>query len=295
VIFNVDSAFVNKAPSNSPLSDQLILFDHPYGKRTGSFSAFGEAVVSLTVTVVDSSSGTPTTRDVTIEGVVEKLRKVAKAAGDTSDVFAVTGLDVSSLALTATKVVSVSGDRTWIGFGEGNKSGAGRVMLVNDPVGPLPGFFSPSVTVTDILDNASEPVFGIALDRTGEMIATHGIQSYFAAINNPFHLRLQGKYDTFDKGAGITFHPNADLRTTSYNSPTNIGFVASSNGTIEVVDASFFTSRGKLGIKGQLYGPLRASLPFPGDPAGTVLKLFGLTSEGLVVIDLTAKDIQSLR
>jgi hypothetical protein len=34
------------------------------------------------------------------------------------------------------------------------------------------------------------------------------------------------------------------------------------------------------------------SRPFPGDPANVVLKLFGLSSTGLVVIDLTAADIK---
>jgi hypothetical protein len=81
---------------------------------------------------------------------------------------------------------------------------------------------------------------------------------------------------------------------------TRTAFVASSNGSIEVVDAFNFVSRGTLQIKGTMYGPLRASLPFPTDNVGVpstdprfiILKLFGLTSNGLVVINLRAQDIK---
>ena len=140
------------------------------------------------------------------------------------------------------------------------------------------------------IDNAAEPVFGLALDRLGKTLIVHGQQSYFAAIEDPFHLRLQGKYDSFDAGAGVAFHPNAD--GTGSPEPERVGFVASGNGTIEIVDAAYYVSRGKVNIKGQLYGALRDSLPFPTDPPNVVLKLFGLTPQGLVVIDLTAQDIK---
>ena len=135
-------------------------------------------------------------------------------------------------------------------------------MLVKDDVGPTPGVFSPGVTVTDLIDNAAEPVFGLGLDRLGKTLLVHGQQSYFAAIEDPFHLRLQGKYDSFDAGAGVAFHPNAD----GVASPEaeRVGFVASSNGTIEIVDAAYtLTRQGQ--HQGQLYGALRASR-HPTDP-----------------------------
>ncbi|HKW11485.1 MAG TPA: hypothetical protein VJO33_13965, partial [Gemmatimonadaceae bacterium] len=102
--------------------------------------------------------------------------------------------------------------------------------------------------------------------------------------------RLQGKYDSFDNGAGVTFHPGANGYTTVASD--RLAFVASQSGYIEIVDIAYFLNRGKLTLKGNLYGPLRASRPFPGDPPGTLLKLFGLTNAGLVVIDLTAADIR---
>jgi hypothetical protein len=263
VVFNVDSTMVIQLPATDPRPDTLVLWDHPYG--------------TASTTALEGRG--PTTRD------------AVTALGTTSDAEVVAGLSAASLALTDTTFVATSGNRIWVAFGEGNTGGrAGRVMLVKDDVGPTPGTFSPGVAVKDLIDNAAEPVFGLALDALGKTLIVHGQQSYFAAIEDPFHLRLQGKYDSFDAGAGVAFHPNAD--GTLSPETERVAFVASANGTIEIVDVAYYVSRGKINIKGSLYGALRASLRFPTDPANVVLKLFGLTPEGLVVIDLTAQDIK---
>ena len=262
VLFNVDSVGLTRAPANSVKSDIITLYDHPYGQLTGSAVASDSVVANAVVNM----------------------------NGQNSDAELVANLDVASLALSDTTFLGISGDRTWIAFGEGNTGRPGRIMLVNDPSGAQPGFFSPGVAVADLLDNASERVFGVAVDSTGATVASHGAQSYFAQINNPFHLRLQGKYDSFDNGAGVAFHPGANGYTTVASD--RLAFVGSQSGYIEIVDIAYFLNRGRLALKGNLYGPLRASRPFPGDPAGTILKLFGLTTAGLVVIDLTAADIR---
>lgn len=261
-LFNVDSVAVIKVTGNNPPSDTLVIWDHPYGQLSGVMEA----------------------RDPDV------LTAASKLAALGSDIDPVSNLDVSSLALTDTTFVGVSGDHTWIAFGEGNTSGAGRIMMVNDSSGTSPGFFSPAIAVADILDNADEHVFGIAVDSVGATVASHGAESYFATVQNPFHLRLQGKYDSFDNGAGIAFDPGVY----GINTPSNdrLAFVGSQSGIIEIVDVAYYISRGRLTLKGNLYGPLRASRPFPGDPPSVVLKLFGLSSSGLVVIDLTAADIR---
>jgi hypothetical protein len=292
-VFNADSiALVKFLDPNK--SDELIIFDHIYGQKIGG-SCTAVQTDGSTATVANTICG----RDSVVMAAVNKVNALG------GDVDARLDIDITLLGLTDTTFVASSGDRSWIGFGEGNKAGVGRVMMVNDLAGdPKPRFFSPGITVSDLLENASEPVFGMGLDRYGSTVAVHGAQSYFATVEDPFHLRLQGKYDTFDTGAGVTFHPNADLRsafiTSGRTDSTRTAFVASANGSIEVVDAAFFISRGTLQIKNNLYGPLRASLPFatdnqgvlPTDPNYVVLKLFGLTKNGLVVINLRASDIQ---
>jgi len=262
-IFNVDSLFIDPAPPTSFVSDKVTIYDHPYG------SAKDTAIV-----VTDSIP----------------LNAIAQLVAANSDAEAVFGLDISSLPLTDTTYAAASGNRTWLAFGEGHKVGAARVVVVADSGGPLPNFFSPLVTINDLTDNASEQVFGVAVDKSGATVAAHGLQSYFASVSNPFHLRLQGKYDSFDDGAGIAFHPLAD--GTGTPQAQRLAFIGAASGTIEVVDIAYYISRAKLPLKNSIYGPLRASLPMPGDPADVILKLYALSQKGLIVIDLTANDIK---
>jgi hypothetical protein len=262
VLFKVDSIAIKPAPAASLGSDSLFVWDHPYGQASGSVFASGTDPLDVVATLV--------------------------AGG--SDAELVLGLDVSSLALPDTNFVAASGNRKWIAFGEGPSSGAGRIVLAADSGGPRPNFFSPGVTVQDLTDNASERNFGIALDLNGQTVAAHGLQTYFASVSAPFHLRLQGKYDSFDDGAGIAFHPSANGVFSSPDS--RLAFIGSASGVIEVADIAYYIRRARLQLKNTIYGPLRVSLPMPGDPGDVILKVFAISPQGLVVIDLTSADIK---
>ncbi len=261
-LFNVDSIAIFQALPTDTTSDRLTIFDHPYGQASGSI------VVSDPDPVV----------------------AVGEAVAGGSDAELISHIDISSLALEDTNFVAASGNKQWIAFGEGHSSGAGRVVMVADSAGAVPNFFSPLVTIQDLTDNASEKNFGIALDKTGLTVASHGLQSYFASVSDPFHLRLQGKYDSFDDGAGIAFHPGANGVLTSQDQ--RLAFVGSASGNIEVVDIAYYIRRARLQLKNPIYGPLRVSLPMPGDPPDVILKVFAVSQQGLVVIDLTATDIK---
>ncbi len=265
-IFNLDYLDVIKAPAGSDnVSDQIYACDHTPG----------------------TANAQQCFKDSTATGIMAKL-----VAGVNSDVEEVTGLDVTSLNLTDTTFVARSGDRKWIGFGEGDtKGGAGRIIMAND----APTFggitVSGSIPIHDVIENASDIVTGLAIDSTGLVVGAHGSnESYFASVPDYLHLRLQGTYDSQNQGAGIAFDPGANGYTT--DGTDQVAFVGSANGTIEIVDVAHYNNRGTLRLKYGLYGPLRATRPLPGDPPGTVLKLYGMTTNGLVVINLQASDIK---
>lgn len=268
LVANIDNAGVTPASATSTANDALTLCDHASGSTAAA-------------TCVTSTLG--------IQDAINTL----KAAVPTSDVEAGVNLDENSIGLSDTTFAAASGDGQWISFGEGNTQGAyGRSLLLRDD-GSVSGqytYASPAINVADLINNAADKIFGLALDKTGKTLGIHGAESYFAAVSQPFTQRLQGKKSTFDKGAGITFHPNADGTGTA--AVDRLAFVASANGSIEMIDIAYYDyQRGSLATKYNLYGPLRASLPFPGDDASVVFKLFGVSSAGLVVIDVTASDI----
>ena len=261
-VINADSVFV-RSGLLSNTSDALVICDHAENQN-------------------------PATTTVCVSGIdpvimVDSLRTLYGA-----DAWAESNLDVPSLGLSDTTFVAAGGDRQWIAFGEGSTEEAGRVMMVQNPG----NFFSPSILVTDYVSNASDKVFGLAINSNSSSAAVHGEQSIFFEVQSPFHLRLAGTATTFSLGAGVAFHPNniGDLST----SDARVAFVASSNGTIEIIDTFHYLKRGALPVRANLYGPIRVTLPMPGDDPAVVLKLFGLTTEGLIVIDIRNNDIQAI-
>jgi hypothetical protein len=120
-------------------------------------------------------------------------------------------------------------------------------------------------------------------------VGARGNNANFLSGQNPFHLQLQGQYPPLSSGSGITMHPQANGGLASNG--TSLAFVASASGFIEIVDLAHYNNRGTLELKYPVYGPIRATMPMPGDPPTVVLKLFAMSTNGLVVIDLTAADI----
>jgi hypothetical protein len=268
LIANIDGASITPAPANSTANDALTLCDHASGS-------------TLDPVCFTSDQG--------ILATVNGLRTLQPL----TDMDAQANLDENSIGLTDTTYAAASTNGEWIAFGEGHKAPFARVFLLRDN-GSVPNrytYASPSLNVADLVNNASDQLFGVALDKNGNMLGVHGIDSYFATVAQPFTQRLQGTSSTFDVGAGIAFHPDADGTNTPMAS--RLAFVASNNGQVDMVDVAYFTSRGNLTTKLNLTGPLRASLPFPGDDPAIVLKLFGVSSKGLVVIDVTAADIKA--
>jgi hypothetical protein len=242
------------------------------------------------ITLCDHNSGTldPTVCVTSTSGISDAVTQL-RAAVPGTDVVLRNQINLAALGFKDTTYVAASEDGKSIAFGEGNRAPLARTILLRDD-GVNPVAASNSALVTDLINNASDQVFGVALDSTGQTLGIHGNETYFTKVSYPFELRLQGKKSTFATGAGIAFHPGANGPGTPQDQ--RLAFVASNNGTIEAVDIAYYDfNRGSLATKYNLYGPLRATHPFPGDPANVVLKLFGLSQKGLVIIDVTSADL----
>lgn len=288
-IFNVDSVFAVTFGAGSGVSDRIVVYDHPYGQGSGVICVNGFTAGCVRSTL-NGVVGAPI--DESVRSIEQTLRRLG------SDAEAVLRLDLPALALKDTTFAANSGDHKWVAFGEGNSApgntGA-RTIMVGDVIGNGGNLFiSPWQSVRDLTENANERVFGLALDRTGATVAAHGLQSYFSRVDYPFHLRLQGKFDSPDKGQGIALHPDADgSADQTLNPNARLGFIASEPGEIELVDVAYYISRGRLKLKYPIYGPIRAAKPMAADAGkDIVVKLFALTSKGLIVIDVRSVDIK---
>ena len=270
-IINVDDVRIGSAKSTSSSSDTLYIYDHPSGDSTNASPLVGI--------------------DTTVVGAIAQLRSARGASGRVSDVEYDTGIDPETIGLTDTTFVASSGNHDWIAFGEGHSAPGSRVVLYKDTDSTARKYSasSPGVLVRGLSNNASDVVYGLALDKTGNSLAVHGVETFFALVDDPFQLRLQGKKSTFNVGAGVAFNPDAQGVSTP-DAADRLAYVASANGTIEIVDAAYYDfARGLLPTKSNLYGPLRAvkNLRGPG-----IVTLFGLSSQGLVVVDVRPSDVK---
>jgi hypothetical protein len=267
VIINADDVDVIEGEEGVP--DQIVICEHTPG---------------------DNPNTAVCVASITVEGAVAALRQ-APVSGNLE---AIKDLDVASLALPDTNFVAVGGDRRRVAFGEGNtKTRAGRVLAVFDPTGtPADGAqYSAPIEVADLTNNASDRVFGLDINRNSSNIGVHGTETFFADSS----LRLQGKYATFNTGAGIVFHPG-NINENTADTLSRVAFVASGDKSIQIVDSYSYRLRGRIPIRENLYGPLRAVVPTPAEvaaDANLVVKLFGLTPEGLVVIDVRKADVNN--
>jgi hypothetical protein len=269
VVFNSDHVSVLKGANGAP--DIITVCDHTPGNE-------------VSTTVCESGND--------LETVVATLA----SSPVNGNVAAIRDLDVGSLALPDTNFVAVGGDRRRVAFGEANSGGrAGRVLSLYDPNGTPAGSeqYSAPIEVTDLTSNASDRVFGLAINGNSTNIGVHGVETFFADSS----LRLQGKFATFNTGAGIAFHP-LNIEEFTNDSLARVAFVASGDFSIQIVDSYSYRLRGRIPLRTNLYGALRAVLPTPAERAADpslAVKLFGLTPEGIVVIDVRRGDIDNAR
>lgn len=310
------------------------LLDAPDFVAIANVDAIGITATPLTdlATIYDHVLGDTITIYNDTPEFIEDAAVSAAAAG--SDLAVFSGRwSVPNIGFHDTTYVAASGDRGWVVFGEGSVDPVGRVIMYNAATDRLSGI----VTVTDLLTNPSERVKSVSLNQDGTLGMARGLQAYFFSTD----LRLQGVAELPAGGAGAALHPlhanfpsreNLDGR---YDPDTHLAFMGTGQGTVDIVDAFHFNRLGRLFIKNQISGPLRAVLPFPEDNAGlpcqtkpvmngsdvvigravdifadeqgnvpypavggptddrcVVVKLFGITSAGgVVVVDVRKGDI----
>ena len=265
VVLNADGVSVTKGATNAD-PDIITICDHPFGRTRLAMMCFS---------------------DYSVENVVAQLR------ANGADVEAPRDLSASSLALTDTTFVSVGGDLRWLAFGEGATTRPGRVILVKDTLGtdPFQATYSDGIEVVDLTNNASDRVFGVALNRNSTMLGVHGAGAFFGDTA----LRLQGTVE-MGGGAGIAFHPSHNGTGQLADPLHRTAFVAESDTTIAILDTYFFRQRGTIQLRQNVTGAVRAVLPTAAEQTADpqlAVKLFALTPTGMIVINVRRCDIDN--
>jgi hypothetical protein len=269
-IANIDSLVIVQATGDH---DRVILWDHVEG--------FPNTIIS--------------TPPMQLEAAVDSLIRAG------SDIFWRYGnWNLFAVGFADTTFVDASGDREWVAFGEGGKTGPSRIVLWDASASRIHS----RLLVTDLVSNASEQVRGVDLNIDGSLGASRGkVASYLFGVD----LRLQGSVsEVTEGGSGTVLHPDHPPYTQGLSSSERtIAFLGSGDNKIKILDTVHFTERGEIDIRDVIQGPFRATPPLPTDNNGlgrncggsacVVVKLYGITDAGdLVVVNVRRQDILPL-
>lgn len=270
-IANVDSISIFSVSGNDDLVE---IYDHKPG--------FPDLVVQSGVTTLDAAIG-------------------AMVNNPDSDITWGNGTwRLERLALRDTTFVAASGDREWVAFG----ANEGPITLWDASASRIHS----RLLVADLVNNASERVTGLDLNRDGSLGAARGaLGSYYWNTD----LRLLGSVGSDiasgGEGSGVALHPEHPSFLDPVPSSTRtVSFVGGNDHTIRILDTVHFTERGVIHIRDNVVGVLRAGPPLPSDNDGgganctgqdcVVAKLYALTDAGgVVVIDVRRRDIGGLQ
>ncbi len=219
-----------------------------------------------------------------------------KVATDNWDVLVLTDLFIPSIGLQDTTFVTASGDREFIAFGEGDTPDrAGRIIMYES----VSQTITNSLQVTDLTGNAAQRVFGLALDNDGRLGVGRGDVAFFFGPDQPGGpnvLRLLGtNNDIQPTGTGAALHPDHDQFSVT-NDDERLAFLGSGDARLEIVDTRFFDfKRGDILIRDPIVGPLQITRRLQGlDPLNVVVRLYGVTANGVVVIPVRDTDIDPI-
>jgi DNA-binding beta-propeller fold protein YncE len=243
---------------------------------TVSVDSFGNAFVVAGLTLFDHIPGFPeqviqATANTSILDPVENAWGDIVALG--SDAYVTPGArwNIPSFGFSDITYVSASGDGGWVVIGEGATSPTGRVMLYRAAQRDTTDL-STTLRVWDEVINASDVVRGVGLNYDGSLGMARGQAAYFFDTE----LQLNGTVTISGGGvgAGGALHPlHANQKTLEnfggvYRPDTHLAFAGTADGAIDIIDTYKFTRIGQVTLRDKVVGPLRATLPFPGDNTG---------------------------
>jgi len=257
---------------------------------TVGVDSLGNAFVVAGLTLFDHLPGFP---DLVIQATANTsmFDPVENAWGDLvaqgSDAYVTPGArwNIPSFGFSDVTYVSASGDGGWVIIGEGGTSPTGRVMLYRAAQQDTTDL-STTLRVWDEVINASDVVRGVGLNYDGSLGMARGEAAYFFDTN----LQLNGTVNISGGGVGAALHPlHANQKTLEnfggvYRPDTHLAFAGTGDGAVDIIDTFKFTRIGQITLRDKITGPLRATLPFPGDNAG-------LTCSTIPVQDLAGQVI----
>jgi hypothetical protein len=223
------------------------------------------------------------------------LEHMRASANSDVEYFEDAAWEIEAVSFSDTTYVASSANREYVAFGDGG-AGAdpGKILLWHAGTATI----SARLSVTDLVNNASERVNALELNSNGSLGVARGAFGTYFFSND---LRLRGTVpEPFAGGGGAAFHPShPGVALPSAPSASTLAFTVSGDRVIRILDTVHYLERGSIPIRDALAGPLRVSPPLASDNEGfgascsgpecVVAKVYAVTQAGgVVVVDVRA-------
>ncbi|HEY0025010.1 MAG TPA: hypothetical protein VGB24_19000 [Longimicrobium sp.] len=205
------------------------------------------------------------------------------ASGDRYDTRLDIGANVADVGFADTTFVAASTDRRYVAVGEGARENA-RIPMFEASGDSL----LLRGDVRDLIANSAERVIGLGLNRDGSLGVARGDEAYYFTPD----LRRQGAVASGSPTGGVAMHPqSADY----VNARSALSFVSGLDGAgrpyVDVIDAYHFRLVKRVYTRDPVVGALVVAPRAAGDPAEVSLRLYALTSGGVLGLTLTYADL----
>jgi hypothetical protein len=228
------------------------------------------------------------------------LREITSQAGSNVVYLEDAAWELEAVSFADTTYVASSRDRNWVAFGDGGQVQTGRVVIWHAGTATI----SSRLSVVDLVNNSSERVRAIELNRDGSLgIARGAFGTYFFSRD----LRLRGTVPEQELGGGgAALHPDhPDTPAPGASSAQTLAFTLTGDRMVRILDTVHYVERGRIPLRDAIAGPMRVTPPLPTDNGGqgrnctgpdcVVAKLFAVTEGGgVVVVDIRGSHIQAL-
>ena len=208
----------------------------------------------------------------------------ANAFGGRWDARVDIGADIAEVGFADTTFVAASTDRRFIGVGEGVRSNA-RIPYFE----ALGDSLVLRGDIRDLISNSAERVIGLGINGDGSLGVARGNQAYFFTST----LRLQGTMESGAPTGGVAMHPqNANYPSDPNRRLAFVSGIEDGSPYIDVLDAFYFSPIRRIFLRDPVVGALVVAPRAPSDPANVNLRLYALTSTGVLALPVTNEDLQ---
>ncbi len=193
------------------------------------------------------------------------------------------GADIEEVGLSDTTFVATSTDRRFVAVGEGVRENARIPMFeaLGDSL-VLRG------DIRDLISNSAERVIGLGINGDGSLGVARGNQAYFFTST----LRLQGTMESGAPTGGVAMHPqNANYPTDPANRLAFVSGIEAGQPYIDVLDAFYFSPVKRIFLRDPVVGALVVAPRAASDPPAVNLRLYALTTTGVLGITITNQDL----